>query len=83
MTQTDESGAPGTQSGSAAISMHSKVDRNATRRVRLHHVFVRRRRWSRELDHLCGIDRSRKPVPYAAGGMTLGYLERDRAGCVA
>jgi hypothetical protein len=30
------------------------ADRSAARRMRLHHTFVRRRRWSRELDRICG-----------------------------
>jgi len=41
-----------------ALTVASPSDAHRQRRrIRLHHELVRRARWSRELDRLCGIDR--------------------------
>jgi hypothetical protein len=38
------------------------------------------RRFSRALDDLLGIDRTRRPVPWADGGLDLDYPTRDARG---
>lgn len=67
-------------------------DTRAARRIRLHEQLVRRRRNSNALDELLvrmygeeaaaeyGIHLEREPVPYAAGGMDLGWRPREYAG---
>jgi hypothetical protein len=39
-----------------------------------------RRRASRALDDLLGIDRTRRPVPWTDGGLELDYPTRDARG---
>jgi len=52
MTVTNENARPGVDRPGAQTTVPN-IDR-ARRRLRLHHQLVRRRRWSKELDRLCG-----------------------------
>lgn len=89
MSQTERSGPPPHEppagTTTASVAPGTDIER-ARRRLRLHHLLVRRRRWSDELDELLldGFDAEDLDAELADYwhdiGMTMGYAERRRAG---